>query len=120
LPANAAETAADPVKETKMKKLTSVGTAAFVLGGLAVNLLAPSIVFAESQITGKPEKGIVRWFNNDKGYGIIVPASGRSSVFVHHSVIIGNGYQTLNEGENVEFLIVEGPKGLQCKWAKKL
>lgn len=55
-------------------------------------------------------KGIVKWFNNQKGYGFITPESG-SDVFVHHSSIQEEGYKSLNEGQSVEFEIRQGPKG---------
>lgn len=57
--------------------------------------------------------GTVKWFNSDKGYGFISQAGG-GDVFVHHSVIQMNGYRTLQEGQQVEFEITEGPKGLQA------
>lgn len=58
-------------------------------------------------------KGIIKWFNNAKGYGFI----GRDDapdVFVHYSAIHSPGYKTLKEGDVVEFDIVEGPKGPQA------
>jgi len=55
-------------------------------------------------------KGKVKWFNNQKGYGFITPESG-NDVFVHHSSIQGEGYKTLEEGQEVEFEIQQGPKG---------
>ena len=55
-------------------------------------------------------KGKVKWFSNQKGYGFIVPESG-SDVFVHHTAIQGEGYKTLQEGQDVEFEIEAGPKG---------
>ena len=60
------------------------------------------------RITGK-----VKWFNNSKGYGFIEQGSG-SDVFVHFSAIEGNGFKTLEEGQSVEFEIVDGPKGPQA------
>ncbi|MCR4336218.1 MAG: cold-shock protein [Candidatus Omnitrophica bacterium] len=57
--------------------------------------------------------GTVKWFNNDKGYGFITPENG-NDVFVHHSVIQGEGYKSLNEGQKVEFEITTGPKGEQA------
>lgn len=54
--------------------------------------------------------GTVKWFNGDKGYGFIeTPGSG--DVFVHFSAIVGEGYRTLNEGDQVEFDIAEDDKG---------
>ena len=61
-----------------------------------------------------PETGVVKWFNNDKGYGFIKRSSGED-VFVHHSSIQASGYRTLNEGEHVEFDVKQGPKGLQAE-----
>ena len=58
-------------------------------------------------------RGKVKWFNNQKGYGFITPESGKD-VFVHHSVIQGEGYKTLDEGQEVEFDITTGPKGEQA------
>jgi len=58
-------------------------------------------------------KGKVKWFNNQKGYGFITPENG-SDVFVHHTAIQGEGYKTLEEGQDVEFEITKGPKGNQA------
>ncbi len=58
-------------------------------------------------------KGKVKWFSNQKGYGFITPESG-SDVFVHHSAIQGEGYKTLEDGQDVEFEIDVGPKGQQA------
>lgn len=60
------------------------------------------------------ETGIVKWFNDAKGYGFIQRASG-GDVFVHHSAIVGAGFKTLSEGQEVEFEIVEGEKGSQAE-----
>ena len=64
-------------------------------------------------------KGKVKWFSNQKGYGFITPESGKD-VFVHHSAIQGDGYKTLNEGQEVEFEIETGPKGKQASKVVKL
>jgi cold shock protein len=58
-------------------------------------------------------QGIVKWFNNSKGYGFIGRDDG-PDVFVHYSAISGDGYRTLQEGDPVEFEIVQGPKGPQA------
>ncbi len=59
-------------------------------------------------------KGIVKWFNNAKGFGFITPPSGED-VFVHYRAIRGDGYRSLNQGEEVEFSLMEGPKGLHAE-----
>ena len=58
-------------------------------------------------------KGKVKWFNNQKGYGFITPESG-NDVFVHYSAIQGDGYKSLEEGQEVEFEITKGDKGEQA------
>ncbi len=63
-------------------------------------------------------KGNVKWFNDAKGYGFISRMDG-PDVFVHHTAIVGEGYHTLSEGQEVEFDILEGPKGLQAANVKK-
>jgi CspA family cold shock protein len=60
------------------------------------------------------ETGTVKWFNASKGYGFITREVG-GDVFVHYSAIRGIGYRTLEEGQQVEFLIVEGEKGPQAQ-----
>lgn len=66
-----------------------------------------------------PESGIVKWFNNDKGYGFIKRDSGED-VFVHHTAIVNQaGYRTLKEGDRVEFDVKQGPKGLQAENVSK-
>jgi len=57
--------------------------------------------------------GTVKWFNDAKGYGFIEQPEG-GEVFVHFSSIVGEGFRTLNEGENVEYELTETEKGLQA------
>ena len=57
--------------------------------------------------------GKVKWFNSEKGYGFLAQDNG-PDVFVHYSAIQGGGYRTLTEGQEVEFSIEQGPKGLQA------
>jgi CspA family cold shock protein len=58
-------------------------------------------------------QGTVKWFNSGKGYGFIAREGGED-VFVHYSAIQGDGFRNLEEGQRVEFTIVQGPKGLQA------
>jgi CspA family cold shock protein len=64
-------------------------------------------------------QGIVKWFNNTKGFGFI-GREGGPDVFVHYSGIVGEGYKTLQEGESVQFEIVQGPKGPQAADVQKV
>ena len=59
------------------------------------------------------QSGTVKWFNNAKGYGFIVPESGGEDVFVHYSTIDGSGFKTLKEGQTVQYEASESPRGVQ-------
>ena len=59
-------------------------------------------------------QGTVKWFNAEKGFGFIAPSDGSADVFVHFSAIQSQGYKTLEEGQNVEFDVVQGQKGPQA------
>jgi len=59
------------------------------------------------------EQGTVKWFNSSKGYGFISREEGED-VFVHYKAIEGDGYKSLNEGDQVQFEIEQGQKGLQA------
>ena len=58
-------------------------------------------------------QGTVKWFNAAKGFGFI-SREGGEDVFVHFKAIVGDGYKTLNEGDQVQFEVQQGPKGLQA------
>jgi len=62
-------------------------------------------------------KGTVKWFNSSKGYGFI-QRSGGEDVFVHFQSIMSDGYRSLEEGQQVEFTVAEGQKGLQAQEVK--
>jgi CspA family cold shock protein len=65
------------------------------------------------------EKGIIRWFDNKKGYGFIEKASDGKDLFVHYSAITMEGYKTLKAKEEVEFDVVDGDKGPQAADVKR-
>ena len=65
------------------------------------------------------EQGIVKWFNDSKGFGFIQRNSG-DDIFVHFRAIQGDGYRSLKDGEKVEFSVVEGDKGLQAEEVTKV
>lgn len=64
------------------------------------------------------ERGTVKWFNDAKGFGFIT-RDGAQDVFVHHTAIQAEGFRSLQEGDLVEFEIVQGPKGLQASNVRK-
>jgi cold shock protein len=66
------------------------------------------------------ETGVVKWFNDQKGYGFIARDAGGEDIFVHHSAITMEGFRTLTEGERVEFSVEEGPKGLAAANVQKI
>ncbi|MGL5252154.1 MAG: cold-shock protein [Moraxella sp.] len=65
------------------------------------------------------EQGIVKWFNDSKGFGFIQRNSGED-IFVHFRAIQGDGYRSLQDGQKVEFTVVEGQKGLQAEEVTKV
>lgn len=65
------------------------------------------------------ETGTVKWFNSTKGYGFITRDEG-DDVFVHYKSIVGDGFKSLEEGDQVQFEVGEGPKGLQATNVSKI
>ncbi|MCR8659738.1 cold-shock protein [Paenibacillus endoradicis] len=65
------------------------------------------------------QQGTVKWFNAEKGYGFI-EVEGGNDVFVHFSAITGDGFKTLEEGQQVEFNVVDGNRGPQAENVVKL
>ena len=64
--------------------------------------------------------GTVKFFNSEKGFGFITPSDGDKDVFVHFSNIAGNGYKSLDEGQQVEFDVAEGRKGPEAQNVRAL
>ena len=58
--------------------------------------------------------GVVKWFNESKGFGFITPDNGGADLFAHYSEIKSAGFKTLQEQQRVEFEVKQGPKGLQA------
>lgn len=63
--------------------------------------------------------GLVKWFNDSKGFGFIQADGSERDVFVHYSAISGDGFKTLSEGQRVEFDLTDGPKGPQASNVSK-
>ena len=64
--------------------------------------------------------GKVKWFNDQKGFGFISSDEGNRDIFVHHSVIEGQGFRTLQDGETVEYEAEDGPKGTKATKVRRL
>ncbi len=65
-------------------------------------------------------QGTVKWFNDQKGYGFITVEDGGKDCFVHHSAIEGTGFKSLQDGDQVEFVVEQGTKGPQAAKVKKI
>src|SRR5215471_3753175 len=74
---------------------------------------------ADLAVEREMARGKVKWFNDAKGFGFIVQDGG-PDVFVHHTAIQADGFRSLAEGQEVEFEIVQGPKGLQAANVRKV
>jgi cold shock protein len=83
-----------------------------------VNLLSRKYQNTKEQL--QMEQGIVKWFNDAKGFGFITRNSGEGDVFVHFSAIQSSGFRSLPEGQAVEFTVTKGPKGWQAENVKVL
>jgi CspA family cold shock protein len=70
-------------------------------------------VKGKNETMSERESGTVKWFNGSRGYGFIA-REGAEDVFVHHTAIQGAGFKNLDEGQRVEFVVEQGPKGLQA------
>ncbi|RKY07286.1 MAG: cold-shock protein [Planctomycetota bacterium] len=62
--------------------------------------------------------GTVKWFDEKKGFGFIIPEEGGDDLFVHHSSIVTEGFRTLQDGQKVEFEAAQGKKGLEATEVK--
>lgn len=75
---------------------------------------------ARSTKEGSMATGTVKWFNAEKGFGFIAPSDGTADVFAHYSAIESSGYRSLDEGQQVEFEVTQGPKGPQASAIRPL
>lgn len=60
------------------------------------------------------DTGVVKWFNEQKGFGFITPDAGGDDLFIHHSNIDSKGFRTLKDGDRVEYVAAQGRKGLEA------
>ncbi len=64
--------------------------------------------------------GVIKWFDNKKGFGFIVGPDGQRDIFVHYSCIDGQGFRTLKDGESVEYELFESDKGPQARNVRRV
>jgi CspA family cold shock protein len=76
--------------------------------------MVPLLDFSTPSRNEKMSQGTVKWFNDAKGFGFITPDDGGKDLFAHFSDIRGNGFKSLAEGQKVEFVTKQGPKGPQA------
>jgi CspA family cold shock protein len=91
--------------------MNSNRTAEFIDPSAAMSTQAFSIFTARSN---EMTTGIVKWFNDAKGFGFITPDDGSEDLFAHFSAINMNGFKTLKEGQKIKFEVTQGPKGKQA------
>ena len=80
--------------------------------------LHPSVSYTHLDVYKR--QGLVKWFNDSKGFGFITPDAGGDDLFAHFSAIVDTGYKSLKENDRVSFDITEGPKGKQASNIQKV
>jgi cold shock protein len=83
-------------------------------------LLPPDSQTNREKVNTNMETGTVKFFNNEKGFGFITPTTGEKDVFVHFSNVVGEGYKSLEEGQQVEFDVAQGRKGPEAQNVRAL
>lgn len=107
-----------------MKRVSAVLAilmAAFTLSVFAQVTNAPGTESKKSSATAAEKTGVVKWFNDAKGYGFITPDDKGADIFVHHTAIQTEAkFKTLKEGQKVRYQVLSGPKGVQARpvWPK--
>ncbi|EAU62403.1 conserved domain protein [Stigmatella aurantiaca DW4/3-1] len=79
-----------------------------------------AILSARTNEDAEMATGVVKWFNDAKGFGFITQDGGGEDVFCHHTAIQADGFRSLTEGQRVEFEVSRGPKGLQAQNVKPI
>jgi CspA family cold shock protein len=97
-------------KKIDAKRIPQVKSHPFVSGQRLDTDCSIRVLFRSSFMA----TGIVKWFNDSKGFGFITPDGGGDDLFAHFSAIAGKGFKSLKEGQRVSFDVTEGPKGKQA------